>query len=77
MKTVGRVALIAIAAAMLCWMTGAYAATGPGSHRYHERNRTVRPSEPDMRRLPNFVGQFVLVGLIAVGGRVILRLRLG
>jgi hypothetical protein len=77
-KTLARIAKIGLAAAIVCALTGVYAETMPRRHPYgQEKDRTIRPSAPDLSRLPNAMGQIVLVGLIAVGGRVILRLRLG
>jgi len=35
-----------------------------------------RPAEPDLGRFPNLLGHGVLFGLITIGGRKLLRLRL-
>jgi hypothetical protein len=77
MKLLGRIAMIALAAAIFVGLTGMYAdSIRPRGNRYGDTEWRRRPSEPRLRRLPNFLGQFVVIALIAVGGRTVLRLRL-
>jgi hypothetical protein len=77
MKLLARIAMILAVAAIFVQLTTLYADFRPRSPRLRfERERQRRPSQPQWNRLPSFLGEFVVVGLIAVGGRKILRLRL-
>lgn len=77
MKQLARIAIILAAAAVFVQLTALYADFRPRSPRLRfEVERRRRPSQPQWNRLPSFLGEFVVVGLIAVGGRKILRLRL-
>jgi hypothetical protein len=77
MKLMGRIAMIALAAAIFVGLTGMLAdSIHPHRNRHGETERRRRPSEPRLDRLPNFLGQFVLMALIVIGGRTVLRLRL-
>lgn len=77
MKLLARIAMIMAVAAVFVQLTALYADFRPRSPRLRfEMERTRRPSEPQWNRLPSFLGEFVVVGLIAVGGRKLLRLRL-
>ena len=77
MRIVTRVAIIALAAAMFVGITGLLANfQAPDRHSRFELERRRRPSEPQWNRLPSFLGEFVLIGVIAAAGRTILRLRL-
>lgn len=75
MKLPWRVLLVMIAAAVFVWL-GSFMAHGvrhgPGGW---ERGFN-RPAAPRGNRWPSFVGEVVLFGAIAVGGRYILRVRL-
>jgi hypothetical protein len=48
----------------------------PSRHRQFESERRRRPANPQWNRLPSFLGQFLVIGLVAIAGRTILRLRL-
>jgi hypothetical protein len=77
MKLLRRIAMIALAAGLFVGLTGIYAdSIGPHRNRHGETERRRRPSEPRLQSLPNFLGQFVVMGLIVIGGRMVLRLRL-
>jgi hypothetical protein len=70
--------MIALAAALFAGLTGMYADSirRDQGHRASPTELRRRPSQPHLDRLPNFLGQFVVIGLIALAGRVVLRLRL-
>jgi len=51
-----------------------YRASSPDPHWWE--GRAHRASEPDASRLLEVVGEFLAVALFAVGGRIVLRLRL-
>jgi len=77
MKVLGRIAMIALAAAIFVGLTGMYAdSIRPHRNRHGETERRRRPSEPRLQSWTNFLGQFVVMALIAIGGRTVLRLRL-
>ena len=77
MKTLARMAMIALAAGLFVGITGVLANIQPSPPRERfELERRRRPSEPQWNRLPSFAGEFLLIGMIAVAGRTILRLRL-
>ena len=75
MRLAARVGLLMIVAAAFVWL-GSFMAHGvlPGPGGWERR--VNRPAWPRANRWPSFVGEFVLFGTIAVGGRLILRLRL-
>ena len=77
MKTFGRIALVLLAASFIVIGTAVvrhlrdeFPYGRPGQILKREN------SLPNPDRLPNFIGQFGLIALIATGGRVVLRLRL-
>lgn len=77
MKTLSRLALIALAASVFVGLTETYADFRPRSpHLRWETERRRRPSDPQLDRLPSFLGEFVVVGLIAVAGRKLFRVHL-
>ena len=73
-----RIALLSLAAAVFVGLTAIYA----GSMRprsvdpRRQAARRHRPSEPQASRLPSFIGEGMLLALIAVAGRIVFRLRL-
>jgi hypothetical protein len=76
-KTLARIAIIALVAAVFVELTGLYADFRPRAAPLRwETERRRRPSEPHLDRTPSFLGQFVVIGLIAFAGRKVLRLRL-
>jgi hypothetical protein len=70
-----RVLLFLIAAAVFVWL-GSFMVHGvrPGPGGWGRGFN--RPAAPRLDRWPKFLAEFVLFGLIAMGGRWILRLRL-
>ena len=77
MRTLARIAIIAVGAACVVELTGVYADFRPSSaHLRWETERRRRPSEPHLDRLPSFLSEFALLGAIAFAGRKVLRLRL-
>lgn len=77
MKAFGRIVLVLLAASFIVIGTAMVRhlrAEFPGRRPGQMLDRENSLPKPD--RLPNFIGQFVLMALIATGGRVILRLRL-
>ncbi len=75
MKIVARVLLILVAAAVFVWLASLWAhgvyEPAQGWGRISHRDRW-----PEMRRWAKFAGECVLFALLAVVGRVVLRLRL-
>lgn len=79
-RTLARIGIIAAAAAVFVGLTGLYAhSIRPPVFRFRPRMfaRERRPPEPRLRALPGFMGECFLFALITVGGRKLLRLRLG
>ena len=77
MKLLARIAMIAAVAALFIGLATVYADFRPRSPRLNfEAERRRRPSEPQWGRFPSFLGEFVVIGFIAIAGRKILRLRL-
>ena len=77
MKTLARIAILMLLAALFVELTGIYADFQPrSSHLRWEPERRRRAPEPHLDRAPSFLGEFVVIGLIALAGRKILRLRL-
>ncbi|HLW77450.1 MAG TPA: hypothetical protein VKS01_10700 [Bryobacteraceae bacterium] len=78
MKIIGRTILLSMAAAMFIALAGAWARSiQPDFRNEREASRIVRRKlEPQLVRTPSFVVDLILIGLIAVGGRMILGLRL-
>jgi hypothetical protein len=77
MKTLVRIAMIAVAASVFVGLTAVYVRYSPPErHRRFEEFRRRRPSGPAMRDSPSFVGEFLLVGGIALVGRKVLRVKL-
>jgi hypothetical protein len=77
MRTFGRIALVLLAAS--CIVIGTAVVRHLRDEFPDRRPGLILKREnslPKPDRLPNFIGQFVLMALIATGGRVILRLRL-
>jgi hypothetical protein len=76
-KIAGRIAAIVLAAGLFVGLTAAYVhGRPPLRHRWMEEFRRRRASRPGMRDFPNFVGEFLLVGGVALVGRTVLRVRL-
>jgi hypothetical protein len=76
-KTLARIALIVLAAGLFVELTGIYADFQPRSPRLRwESERRRRPPEPQLDRTPSFLGEFVVIGMIALAGRKVLGLRL-
>jgi hypothetical protein len=79
MRTLARIAMIAVAAAVFMGLTAAYVRYSPPPpphRRRFEEYRRRRPSGPAMRDLPSFLGEFLLVGGIALVGRKVLQVKL-
>ncbi|MEI9972162.1 MAG: hypothetical protein WDO73_08935 [Ignavibacteriota bacterium] len=77
MKTLRRIVVLVLAAAFFVELTAIYADFQPHSpHLRFEVERPRRSPTPQFNRLPSFLGQFAVVGLIALAGRKILGLRL-
>jgi hypothetical protein len=74
----GRIAIVGLVAAVFVALTQAYARSiqvplpDPG----WRGERAHRPSAPDLGKVPELVGEGLVVAIYAVGGRIVLRLRL-
>jgi hypothetical protein len=86
-QIVARLAIIAVVAAVFIGLTAVYASTirPPANRRgeYREfrdlrefRDRRRRPAGPKLSALPNFLVEGSVVAMIAIAGRMVLRLRL-
>ncbi len=80
-RILARLAIIAVAAALFIGLTAVYASTirPPANRRgeYREfRDRRRRPAGPKLSALPNFLVEGSVVAMIAIAGRMALRLRL-
>ena len=78
MKVIARIVVLSIAAAMFIALSGIWARSiHPNFRNEREMNRTVRRKRgPELFRLTSFVTDIVIIGLIAFGGRKILRIGL-
>jgi hypothetical protein len=75
---VSRLALLSLVAAAFAALTLIYggSARSPLPHPQWRAGRQHRPSAPKVGKFPEFVGQFMVVAIFGVGGRIVLRLRL-
>ncbi len=81
MKIVARVILLSMAAAVFIALGGMWAgsirSSEPDFREERGGDRIVRRKlEPQLYRTPSFLADIVIISLIAVGARVILRVRL-
>lgn len=79
MKALGRIAMIALAAAVFIGLTALYVDTlrPPARYpRFEQRERRRRPREPRLSAVSKFLVECGIFVLIAVAGRKVLRLRL-
>ena len=78
-RVLARLALLSLAAAVFIGLTQVYAGSVQPP-RFPERFRRVRrnnrPSDPQPGRFPSFLGEGLVVAVIAVAGRIVFRLRL-
>lgn len=75
MRTLVRIAAIMLVAGLFVELTGIYADFQPlSSHLRWEPELRRRAPAPQLDRAPSFLGEFVVIGLIALAGRKILRL---
>jgi hypothetical protein len=77
-RQVARLALICLAAALFIGVTETYVAFTPPpvvNSRLPPR-RIDRPSEPQISRLPAFIGEGLGIALLVAVGRIVFRLRL-
>jgi hypothetical protein len=76
-RLLARLLLLAAAATIFAGLAALWAGSIPsGNPRLELRARRHRPSEPQLRRLPGYAGELLLVSGIAFAGRKVLRLRL-
>jgi hypothetical protein len=78
-RVLARIALLSLAAALFIGLTQIYAGSMRPprfSARYGRARRNNRPSEPQAGRFLSFLGEGMVVALIAVAGRIVFRLRL-
>jgi len=78
-RVLWRIALLSLAAAVFIGLTQVYAGSlrpPRFGDRYLRVRRNNRPSEPQAGRFPSFLGEGMLIALIAVAGRIVFRLRL-
>jgi hypothetical protein len=78
-RVFSRLTLLSLVAVVFVWLTSVYG--GPvRSPRLPEpewlAERQRQPSKPEIGRFLEFVGECMVVGVYAVAGRIILRLRL-
>ena len=74
-----RICILSVAAAAFAGLTEIYG--GSVQHPlptpvWQQVEREHRPSAPDVSQFPEFVGECLVVATYAVGGRIVLRLRL-
>jgi hypothetical protein len=76
-RIVSRIALLAMAAALLIGLTGIFAQSIPPPRVDQRRMRPRRrPTGPQLSRVPGFLGQIALFSMITLAGRKVLGLRL-
>ena len=77
-RVVARIVMLAVAAAVFIGLTGIWASAIESHERSERRLRRVvrRARWPQLCRASSFAGELVIFAAIAVGGRMILRLRL-
>ena len=73
-----RLALLSLAAASLAALTGIYGGSirPPLPNLQWRVARRHRPAAPEVGKFPEFVGEFVILAVFGVGGRIVFRLRL-
>jgi hypothetical protein len=78
LKVLTRVAAIAVASAVFVGLTWIYAGSirEPALHPQRAFRERHRDADARLGAFPKFVGQVGLVGLIALAGRKVLRIRL-
>jgi hypothetical protein len=77
-QVVSRLALLALATAAFVGLTAIYGRSAPSPlpDAIWREGRDHRPSAPEVAAFPEFVGEFMVLAIVGVGGRVVLRLRL-
>lgn len=77
-QTLSRLALLSLVAAAFVALTATYGASirTPMSDSRWREGRAHRPSAPEFARLPEVVGEVLIMAIYAVAGRIVLRLRL-
>src|SRR5690348_11406988 len=77
-RLLARLAVLALAVVVFIGLIQMYAGSmrPPFGNARRQLARRNRPSEPQAGRLPSFVGEILLLALIAVAGRIVFRLRL-
>lgn len=77
-RVLSRLALLSLIAAAFAGLTGIYGGSvqSPLPDPQWRAGRDHRPSAPEVRLFPEFIGEGIIVAVFAVGGRIIFRLRL-
>jgi hypothetical protein len=77
-RVLSRLALLSLVAAAFAGMTGIYGGSvrSPSPDAQWRVGRDHRPSAPEVRLFPEFVGEGMIVAVFAAGGRIVFRLRL-
>ena len=77
-RVLARIALLSLAACVFIELTVMYAGSlrPPFQNPRARAIRRHRPSEPQVSRFPSFLGEGMLLALMAVTGRIVFRLRL-
>lgn len=77
-RVLSRLALLSLAAAGLAALTGIYGGSvrSPIPNAQWRAARRHRPAAPEVGKFPEFVGEFMILAVFGVGGRIVFRLRL-
>jgi hypothetical protein len=77
-RVLSRLALLSLIAAAFADLTSIYGGSvqSPLPDPQWRAGRDHRPSAPEVRLFPEFIGEGIIVAVFAVGGRIVLRLRL-